>query len=111
MADEANRGLSQAEPYRLTIRRRVSDFSSWQRTVEERLGALGSGGILRYQLCRIVDDPSELEMVLYFNSAEDARELARRLDLPESHERMLLAGAMEIGSMWLAETVIDRRFD
>jgi hypothetical protein len=34
--------------------------------------------------------------------------MAGQIDLPESHERALMAGALEIGSMWLAETVASR---
>ena len=37
--------------------------------------------------------------------------MARELDLPESRENMLQAGAMEIGSMWLAEELARGRYD
>ena len=37
--------------------------------------------------------------------------MARQLDLPESRENVLQAGAMEIGSMWLVEELAADRFD
>jgi hypothetical protein len=37
--------------------------------------------------------------------------MTRRLDLPESRENVLQAGAMEIGSMWLAEELAHGRLD
>jgi hypothetical protein len=43
--------------------------------------------------------------VLGFRTVEDAQEMARRIDLPESHERVLLGGALEIGSMSLSQIV------
>jgi hypothetical protein len=47
-------------------------------------------------------------LVLVFDSLENASRMAGQIDLPESHERALMAGALEIGSMWLAETVASR---
>jgi hypothetical protein len=89
--------------YRLTIRRRVSDIDDWRQTIERRVPRFRAAGVIGYSRLRVVDDPSETELVLEFDDRGKAEAMARRLDLPESREDMLQAGAMEIGSMWLAE--------
>jgi hypothetical protein len=97
--------------YRLTIRRRVSDIDDWRQTIERRVPRFRAAGVIGYSLLRVVDDPSETELVLEFDDRGKAEAMARRLDLPESREDMLQAGAMEIGSMWLAEELAHSRFD
>ena len=93
----------QPAPFRLTIRRRVSDIDEWRQTIERRIPRLRAAGVTGYSLLRVVDDHSETELVLEFDDRSKAEAMARRLDLPESRENVLQAGAMEIGSMWLAE--------
>jgi hypothetical protein len=89
----------------LRIRRRVLDFDDWR----SRLGAwkqeLLASGVVSYTLLRMLDDPNEVELVLRFGSIEEASAMARRIDLPESHERILFTGALEIGSLSLSEAV------
>jgi hypothetical protein len=97
--------------YRLTIRRRVADLDGWRQTIERRAALLRAGGATGYTLSRVVDDHNETELVLDFESREDAEAMARQLDLPESRENVLQAGAMEIGSMWLVEQLAADRFD
>jgi len=97
--------------YRLTIRRRVSDIDDWRQTIERRIPRLRAAGVIGYSLSRVVDDPSETELVLEFDDRSKAEAMARRLDLPESRENVLQAGAMEIGSMWLAEELAHGRLD
>jgi hypothetical protein len=84
--------------YRLTIRRRVSDIEDWRQTIERRAQQLRAAGVIGYSLSRVVDDHSETELVLEFGDRDQAEAMARRLDLPESREIVLQAGAMEIGS-------------
>jgi hypothetical protein len=95
--------------YRLTIRRRVSDIDEWRQTIERRAPQLRGAGVIGYSLSRVVDDHSETELVLEFADRDQAEAMARRLDLPESRENVLQAGAMEIGSMWLAEELAHGR--
>jgi len=97
--------------YRLTIRRRVSDIDEWRQTIEQRIPRLRAAGVIGYALLRVVDDHSETELVLDFDDRSKAEAIARQLDLPESRENVLQAGAMEIGSMWLAEELAHSRFD
>jgi hypothetical protein len=97
--------------YRLTIRRRVSDIDDWRQTIERRAPQLRGAGVIGYSLSRVVDDHSETELVLEFGDRDQAEAMARRLDLPESRENVLQAGAMEIGSMWLAEELAHGRLD
>jgi hypothetical protein len=96
--------------YRLTIGRRVSDIECRQ-TIERRAPQLRGAGVIGYSLSRVVDDHSETELVLEFGDRDQAEAMARRLDLPESRENVLQAGAMEIGSMWLAEELAHARLD
>jgi hypothetical protein len=72
---------------------------------------LRGAGVIGYSLSRVVDDHSETELVLEFGDRDQAEAMARRLDLPESRENVLQAGAMEIGSMWLAEELAHGRLD
>ncbi|MDX6592367.1 MAG: hypothetical protein QOJ13_1563 [Gaiellales bacterium] len=90
----------------LTIRRRVSDFEEWRRELDARIPEFTAAGVVDYALSRMLDDPNEVELVLGFRSVETAQEMARRVDLPETHERVLLGGALEIGSMSLSEAVV-----
>jgi hypothetical protein len=99
-----------AAAYRLTIRRRVVDVEDWQRGVSGRMKQLRLAGLVGYELYRVAGDPHETELVLEFATLAEAEAVARLLDLPESRERVLLAGAMEIGSMWLVERVAAERF-
>ena len=101
----------QPTAYRLTIRRRVSDIDDWRLTIERRIPRLRAAGVIGYSLPRVVDDHSETELVLEFDDRSKAEAMARELDLPESRENMLQAGAMEIGSMWLAEELARGRYD
>ena len=96
--------------YRLTIRRRVADLDGWRQTIERRAEMLRAGGATGYTLSRVVDDHNETELVLHFDRREDAEAMARQLDLPENRETVLQAGAMEIGSMWLAEELASDRW-
>ena len=114
MADAAGDPRPQpvaAAAFRLTIRRRVADVDDWQRGVAGRMKQLRLAGLVGYELYRVAGDPHETELVLEFVSRDEAEAVARLLDLPESRERVLLAGAMEIGSMWLVERVAAERFD
>src|SRR6476469_5598686 len=97
--------------YRLTIRRRVSDIDDWRRTSERRAPQLRAAGVTGYSLSRVVDDHSETELVLEFGDRDQAEAMARRLGLPESGEMGRQAGAMEIGSMWLAEELAHGSLD
>jgi hypothetical protein len=101
----------QPTAYRLTIRRRVSDIDDWRLTIERRIPRLRAAGVIGYSLLRVVDDHSETELVLEFDDRSKAEAMARELDLPESRENVLQAGAMEIGSMWLAEELARGRYD
>jgi hypothetical protein len=92
-------------PVRLRIRRRVSDFDAWRGEVDSRIPEFASAGVVDYTLSQMLDDPNQIELVLGFRTVEDAQEMARRIDLPESHERVLLGGALEIGSMSLSQIV------
>jgi len=83
--------------YRLTIRRRVSDIDDWRQTIERRAPQLRSAGVIGYSLSRVVDDHSETELVLEFDDRDQAEAMAGRLDLPESRENVLQAGAMGKG--------------
>jgi hypothetical protein len=91
--------------FRLTIRRRVTEVDD----VVERLGRVGrslrESGVLSYTISRSADDPSETEVALYFADRASAEQMMGRLDSPESRERALLTGALELGAMWLTETV------
>jgi hypothetical protein len=93
---------------RLFLRRRVTDFDEWRSRFERNLPDLPRSGVRGFTLCRALDDPNEIHLVLVFDSLENASRMAGQIDLPESHERALMAGALEIGSMWLAETVASR---
>jgi hypothetical protein len=91
--------------YRLTIRRRVTEVDD----VVERLGKIGRSlrelGVRSYTISRSADDPSETEVALYFAERDEAEAMMGRLDSPESRERAMLTGALELGAMWLTETV------
>ncbi len=91
--------------YRLTIRRRVSEVDD----VVERLARIGRSlrefGVRSYTISRSADDPSETEVALYFAQRDEAEAMMGRLDSPESRERAMLTGALELGAMWLTETV------
>lgn len=89
----------------LRVRRRVADFDDWRAQLGQRLREFQDSGVVSYTLLRMLDDPNEVEVVLDFASADDAQAVARRMDLPETHERLLLAGALEIGSLSISETV------
>ncbi|HEV8450181.1 MAG TPA: hypothetical protein VGQ45_02015 [Gaiellales bacterium] len=104
-------GNHRSTAFRLTIRRRVSDIDGWRQTIERRIPMFRAAGVIGYSLLRVVDDPSETELVLEFDDRGRAEAMARRLDLPESRENVLQAGAMEIGSMWLAEELARGRTD
>ena len=92
--------------FRLTIRRRVAELDD----VVERLGriarSLRESGVQSYTISRSADDPSETEVALYFAERDAAEQMMGRLDSPESRERALLTGALELGAMWLTETVV-----
>jgi hypothetical protein len=90
---------------RLRIRRRVSDFDEWKTELDARIPEFAAVGVVEYTVSRMLDDPNQIELVLGFRSAEDAQEMARLIDLPETHERVLLGGALEIGSMSLSQVV------
>jgi len=92
--------------FRLTIRRRVSEVDD----VVDRLARIGrslrESGVSSYTISRSADDPSETEVALYFSDRAAAEEMMGRLDSPESRERAMLTGALELGAMWLTETVV-----
>jgi hypothetical protein len=92
--------------FRLTIRRRVSEVDD----VVDRLAgiarALREAGVRTYTISRSADDPSETEVALYFEDRGAAEQMMGRLDSPESRERAMLTGALELGAMWLTETVV-----
>jgi hypothetical protein len=91
--------------FRLTIRRRVAEVDDVVDRLARNAGSLRAAGVSGYTISRSADDPSETEVALYFTSREQAEAMAAGLDSPESRERALLAGAMELGAMWLTETV------
>ncbi len=88
-----------------------SDIEGWRQTIARRIPMLRAAGVIGYSLSRVVDDPSETELVLEFGDRCKAETMARRLDLPESRENVLQAGAMEIGSMWLGGELAHGRLD
>jgi hypothetical protein len=92
--------------FRLTVRRRVSEMDD----VVERLARIGrslrESGVRSYTVSRSADDPNETEVALYFTERTAAEEMMGRLDSPESRERAMLTGALELGAMWLTETVV-----
>jgi hypothetical protein len=93
--------------FRLTIRRRVTELDD----VVERLGKIGrslrESGVRSYTISRSADDPSETEVALYFDDRDAAEAMMGRLDSPESRERAMLTGALELGAMWLTETMVN----
>jgi hypothetical protein len=91
--------------FRLTIRRRVAEMDDVIDRLAGIADSLRSAGVRSYTVSRSADDPSETEVALYFAERERAEAMASRLDSPESRERALLTGAMELGAMWLTETV------
>jgi hypothetical protein len=91
--------------FRLTIRRRVVELDDVVDRLARIADSLRSAGVRAYTVSRSADDPSETEVALYFADRDRAEAMAGRLDSPESRERALLAGAMELGAMWLTETV------
>jgi hypothetical protein len=97
--------------FRLTIRRRVAGVDDLPARIAATATQLRAAGVRGYALSRIADDPSETELSLHFATLEQAEAMARQLDLPESRERALLAGAMELGSMWVSETVVTSSLD
>jgi hypothetical protein len=92
-------------PFRLTIRRRVAELDDVVDRLARIADSLRSAGVHAYTVSRSADDPSETEVAFYFADRDRAKAMAGRLDSPESRERVLLAGAMELGAMWLTETV------
>jgi hypothetical protein len=92
-------------PFRLTIRRRVAEVDDVIERLNRIARSLREFGVLSYTISRSADDPSETEVALYFAERKAAEEMMGRLDSPESRERAMLTGALELGAMWLTETV------
>ncbi|HYW29456.1 MAG TPA: hypothetical protein VE824_06595 [Gaiellales bacterium] len=92
--------------FRLTIRRRVSEVDDVVDRLARVARSLREAGVRMYTISRSADDPSETEVALYFTDRGAAEDMMGRLDSPESRERAMLTGALELGAMWLTETVV-----
>ncbi|HET7428932.1 MAG TPA: hypothetical protein VFJ66_05735 [Gaiellales bacterium] len=92
--------------FRLTIRRRVTEVDDVVDRLARVARSLREAGVRLYTISRSADDPSETEVALYFADRGAAEEMMGRLDSPESRERAMLTGALELGAMWLTETVV-----
>ena len=90
-------------PYVL-IRHKVTDFDSWQPIFDDHRRARESAGSTGGQIFQSAEDPTEVVVLLEWDSIEDARRFIHSKDLREAMTR---SGVSDAPDMLVLEKVTD----
>jgi heme-degrading monooxygenase HmoA len=92
-------------PFALALRHRVADFDAWKAVWDERLDARMRGKVVGHRLTRSAADPNEVEVVMEFDSREDAEAYREYMELPETRAALARGGVQEHAPMWIGEVI------
>jgi uncharacterized protein (DUF1330 family) len=76
----------------IVVRHRVKDYAFWKRSFDDSEEIRREYGLKGGEICRDVEDPLELTVVLEFDNLERARELIRSEELREIMKRAGVVG-------------------